>query len=258
MQAPHPLQSRGRRLRRASVTLLVALLGATTALAEKAENQPDDAANQIVRRMVERNEIRAQHLQYCFSRRHYHVEYHGFGRSMDASMDVEATYNAASGKTFRVVQQSGSHVLLDHVLKRLLDTERDDSHSHDAALTPQNYRFRLAGNTLEDGRPLYVLEVDPRVKKKLLYRGKIWVDAQDYAVVRVEAQPAENPSFWIKSTEIHQFYAKTGEFWLPEQNQSQTKVRLGGTATLTIDYGNYQFQPPGSQSSSLSAVASTQ
>jgi hypothetical protein len=248
----------GRRMSGAVISLLLPLLCAATALAQKTASQPEDSANQIVQRMVERNEIRAQHLQYCFSRRHYHVEYHGFGRSLDASMDVEATYNASSGKTFRVIQQSGSHVLLDHVLKKLLDTEQDDSHSHDAALTPQNYRFRLVGNTVESGHPLYVLEVEPRVKKKLLYRGKIWVDAEDYAVVRVEAQPAENPSFWIKSTEIHQFYAKTGEFWLPEQNQSRTKVRLGGTATLTIDYGSYQFQPPGSQSSSESTVASTQ
>jgi hypothetical protein len=257
-ETPRLPQNRGHRLSWAAVPFLLPALFAVTALAQKTEVQPADSTNQIVQRMVERNEMRAQHLQYCFSRRHYHVEYHGFGRSMDASMDVEATYNAASGKSFRVIQQSGSHVLLDHVLKKLLDTEQDDSRSHDAALTPQNYRFHLVGDTTENGRRLYLLEVEPRVKKKLLYRGKIWVDAEDYAVVRVEAQPAENPSFWIKSTEIHQFYAKTGEFWLPEQNRSQTKVRLGGTATLTIDYGSYQFQPPGNQSSSPSAVASTQ
>lgn len=85
------------------------------------------------------------------------------------------------------------------------------------------------------------------MKNKLLYRGKIWIDSEDYAVVRVEAQPAENPSFWIKSTEIHHLYEKDGEFWLPRMNRSESKIRLGGTSMLTIDYGVYQFegsQPP--------------
>jgi len=72
---------------------------------------------------------------------------------------------------------------------------------------------------------------------------RIWIDAGDYAVVRVEAQPAENPSFWIKNTDIHHVYAKSGEFWLPQTNTSESKVRLGGTAVLTIDYGTYQFEP---------------
>jgi hypothetical protein len=28
---------------------------------------------------------------------------------------------------------------------------------------------------------------------------------------------------------------------LPEKNRSETKVRIGGTAVLTIDYGIYQI-----------------
>ena len=36
--------------------------------------------------------------------------------------------------------------------------------------------------------------------------------------------------------------AKNGEFWLPEHNQSETDVRLGGRATLTIDYGAYKME----------------
>jgi hypothetical protein len=33
---------------------------------------------------------------------------------------------------------------------------------------------------------------------------------------------------------------KVGDFWLPAHNQWVTKVRLGGTAKLTIDYFNYK------------------
>lgn len=203
--------------------------------------------------MVQQNEIRRDHLKSYTSHRHYHIEYHGFRRSVEASMDVEAAYDAASGKTFRVVAQSGSRGLIDHVLNKLLETEKDDSKNRDTALIPSNYKFNFLGNSTENDHLLYEFEIEPRVKNKLLYKGKIWLDAEDYAVVRIEAQPAENPSFWIKSTEIHATYAKTGEFWLPEQNRSESNIRIGGTATLTIDYGAYQI---GSSSLVADRVAS--
>jgi hypothetical protein len=61
-------------------------------------------------------------------------------------------------------------------------------------------------------------------------------------VVKFEAEPAKSPSFWIARTLIHQSFAKTGDFWLPRQNRSETKVRIGGTAFLTIEYGTYQIE----------------
>jgi hypothetical protein len=92
-----------------------------------------------------------------------------------------------------------------------------------------------------EGKHAYVLKVEPKERRVLLYRGTIWVDAQDLAVVQIEAQPARNPSFWIRDTRIHHVYQKAGAFWLPAYDRSETKVRLGGTALLTINYGDYQF-----------------
>ena len=206
--------------------------------------------------MVQQNAIRAEHLKYFTAGRHYHLEFHGLGRLMVADMHVEATYTPDSGKTFRVLDESGSHLLLNHVLKKLLETERDDSQQQKAALTPSNYNFVFQTETTENGRPLYVFTVEPKVKNKLLYRGKIWIDEREYAVVRVEAQPAENPSFWIKSTDIHHVYAKNGEFWLPQTNRSESKVRFGGTALLTIDYGTYDFEKPPARATDLATHSS--
>ena len=174
----------------------------------------------------------------------YHLEFRGLGQSKTADMHVQATFTAGSGKSFQVIDESGSHLLLNHVLKKLLETEQNDSREQKAALTPSNYNFEFQTKTSENGRELYVFAVEPKVKNKLLYRGKIWIDAGDYAVIKVDAQPAETPSFWIKKTEIHHVYAKSGEFWLPETNRSESKVRLGGSAVLTIDYGTYQFEKP--------------
>ncbi len=201
-------------------------------------------ATEIVWKMVAQNATRAQQLHYFTSLRHYHVDFNGWGRFISADMHVEVSYHAGSGKTFRIVDESGSRLLLNHVLRKLLETEQIDSRQQTAGLTPFNYNFTFDGETNEGGRPLYVFSVEPKRKNKLLYRGKVWIDARDYAVARVDAEPAENPSFWIRDTEIHHTYAKSGDFWLPQSNRSESKVRLGGTAVLTIDYGSYQFDEP--------------
>ncbi len=79
-----------------------------------------------------------------------------------------------------------------------------------------------------------------RSKSKYVYRGKVWVDATDFAVTRIDAEPAQNPSFWTKKNEVHHEYMKVQNFWLPRRNESISYIRLGGRATLTIDYSNYR------------------
>jgi hypothetical protein len=81
----------------------------------------------------------------------------------------------------------------------------------------------------------------PVTDSKFLYRGRIWVDAADFALTRIKAEPAKNPSFWIQRPQITFSSTKTGDFWLPTSNRSETKVRVGGTAVFTIDYGTYQI-----------------
>ena len=90
-------------------------------------------------------------------------------------------------------------------------------------------------------RPLYVMQVQPLRQTKFLYRGTIWIDSQDFAVTRIEAEPAKNPSFWTVRTHIHHQYQKIGEFYLPTLNQTDTDVRLGGKAALTIQYLDYKL-----------------
>lgn len=198
---------------------------------------------QIVERMQHHNQVRSDKLKHLKSTRHYKVEYKGFSADLAAQMEVECTYDAASGKNFRIVSQSGSKFLLEKVLKRAVESEKEASQDKAAtALSPANYKFRLVGSESLAGRPAYVLDVQPIVASKFLYKGKVWVDAAEFALVRFEAEPAKNPSFWISHTSIHQSFAKTGDFWLPEQNRSVTKVRIGGTAVFTIDYGSYQIE----------------
>ncbi len=196
---------------------------------------------EIVEQLQRHNQERTAELKQYRALRHYQVEYRGFAARVAARMDVEVSYDAEAGKSFRIVSESGSAMLRDKVLKRALESEKEAFQNRDStALTETNYRFRLAGMASVAGRPAYMLDVEPLTQSKFLFRGRIWVDAAEFAVVKMETEPAKSPSFWITRTLIHYTSVKTEGFWLPQQVRSETRVRIGGTAVLTIDYGSYE------------------
>jgi hypothetical protein len=208
------------------------------------------AAAEIVQRMMTENQQRAARLEHYTAEREYHLKYTGFPHSLEASMDVQVTCDTAGTKSFRIVQESGSKLLRERVLRKLLESEEEALKDPErTALTTANYNFDLveteSGTEGSAAAPTYVFTVDPKHDSKFLYRGKIWVDGADFAVKRVQAEPAKNPSFWISKTSIAHTYTKIGQFWLPHHNQTETKVRFGGVAALTIDYTGFQLDPHG-------------
>lgn len=199
--------------------------------------------NQIVSRMEVRNRERASALHEFQGTRIYRMDYHGFFGHHEAEM-VVAVDASTGGKKFTIVSERGSKFVLDHVLERLLKGEKEatnDENRRRTALDTDNYNFSLTGYEDSPAGSRYILTVIPKTNNKYLYRGKIWVDGKDFAVCRIEAKPAKSPSFWIKKTEINHKYAKIGDFWLPEENHSESWIRFGGHAVLTIEYKDYKI-----------------
>src|SRR5262249_17403492 len=106
-------------------------------------------------------------------------------------------------------------------------------------ITPENYSFEVAGTEVIEDRPAYVIEVKPKTQNKYLVHGRIWVDRQDYAIMRIEGKPAKNPSFWVKGVHFVHVYNKTGSFWFPSSDRSLTDARIVGNTELTIEYFDY-------------------
>jgi hypothetical protein len=159
-------------------------------------------------------------------------------------MIVSVTYHAPNSKEFRVVSETGSKFIIDRVFKKLLEGEQEaanDENRRNTALSTENYSFTSAGFEVTPEGAQYVLNLLPRNRNKFLYRGKIWVDAKDFAVVRIEGEPAKNPSFWIKKTEVKHRYVKVNDFWLPAENHTESVMRLGGRAVLSIEYKDYRI-----------------
>jgi hypothetical protein len=216
-------------------------IGVSTAVGQQGGDPPGaPPSEEIARRLDTANVERAERLRGYTAERHYTVSYRGFPAPLTASMVVDVTYAAPSTKSFHIVSHSGAKLLFDEVLSKLLKSEEEAARDPaKTALSPNNYTFTLLGQEEIGNRTCYVLHAEPKSESKFLYRGKIWVDEQDYAVAQIEAAPAKDPSFWIKDIKVHHVYAKTGQFWLPANNRSETIMRFGGTAVLTIDYGTY-------------------
>ncbi|HZR57277.1 MAG TPA: hypothetical protein VFA74_10420 [Terriglobales bacterium] len=199
------------------------------------------SADAIVQRLVTANARRAEALRGYRSKRLYNVDYHGFLGSHQAHLQVEASYTAPDKKDFTIISQSGSKLLINRVLLKLLESEKEAvQNRQNTELSPRNYEFGLLGTDHEPTGDVYILSVKPRVNTKFLYIGKIWVDAHDFAVVHMEGEPAKNPSIWVSHVKIEYRWAKFGGFWLPVHNESVTQVRMGGKAVLNIDYTDYQ------------------
>lgn len=113
-----------------------------------------------------------------------------------------------------------------------------------SAITPDNYTFHISDYEKTDRNEVYEFDAMPRSKNTFLFRCHIWVDAKEFAIVRVEGEPAVNPSWWTEKTDFDRRYEKIGEFWLPEFNESESKVRAFGTAVLTIEYRDYKLLRP--------------
>jgi outer membrane lipoprotein-sorting protein len=199
---------------------------------------------QVVTNLEQRNAQRAAALREFEGKRIYRMEYRGFTGDKNAEMIVKVSFHAPDAKEFTVVSESGSKFIIERVFRKLLEGEQEAANRdnpHDTALTRQNYDFELAGYEANPHGGQYVLNLLPKTRNKFLYRGKVWVDAKDFAVVRIQAQPGKNPSFWIKKTDIAHRYVKVQDFWLPAENHTESFVRLGGKATLSIEYQDYKI-----------------
>lgn len=220
-----------------------AVLQFAVPLARADSQAPPLTVDQIVARMMAMDAERMAKSRRYRGVRHYTVDYKGFPGDKHAEMVVQVEANPPK-KDFTILSETGSKYVLNHVLHKLVESEQeasDGSNRREVKLTPDNYNFQLVGTDTLHGRPCYVVQVDPKRGNKFLYKGRVWIDAEDFAVAQISAKPAKNPSFWISSVQIEHQYDKHGDMWLPRSNRSTSKVRLGGQAVLTIDYQNYEL-----------------
>ncbi len=232
--------------------MVAALFCASTMGAEIPAGLPP--LDRILRQMEEHDQAMSETLSGYTCLRRYALVNQRFHKK--AELRVRLTYVAPGHKKFEVLSEEGSAVLRQKVLRPMLDAEteagRDDVRPQ-TKIVEANYGFKLLGEEMQQGRRAYVLEVSPKTRNKFLIRGRVWVDAEDFGIVRVEASPAQNPSIFIHNTRVVQQSTRFGTFWLPLFNHSNTDSFLFGHTEVTIDSSDYKISEASSPSQTSAA-----
>jgi hypothetical protein len=162
---------------------------------------------------------------------------------LQARVTAELRFDAPDNKTLCVTERTGSRAVQKLVIEPLLAAERASGNleaRREVSICRRNYAFTFSG--FEEGAQAYVFLVQPRTRNKYLFRGRIWVNAKSFAVQRIEGEPAQSPSFWVRRTRFVHEYARFGEFWFPVRHHSEADLRLFGRSSLVIDYFDYRWE----------------
>ncbi len=200
-------------------------------------------ADEIIARLHEANRRRDERLGGWQVVRRYQLSNELTKKG--SKMEVEVRFQAPSEITFTTRSQEGSAFLIKQVFSRMLEGEKESvlpEARQRSAMTPENYEFRLAGQERLHGRPAYKLEVTPKREDTFLIRGHIWVDAEDFAVVRAEGRVVKRPSFWTRTVDVTRTYKKVGPFWLPDRTESVNEILLFGTTRVMLENGDYRVR----------------
>jgi len=145
-------------------------------------------------------------------------------------------------KAFTVTSESGSGLVRRMALNALINSEIEAAagkEHRDSAISADNYSLNLLGEQQLGPYRCFVADAVPKRTDKYLFEGRVWIDVNDYSVVRIEGHPAKKLSFWIQRADFVRQYQKIDGFWLPERDQTLVQVRLYGKKLLKIEHRNY-------------------
>jgi hypothetical protein len=205
-------------------------------------------ADEIFKRVQEADRQRQATFAGYTGLRQYVVENTRF--HLRATMKVRIQVQPNGSKQFQILEVNGPPSVRKMVFERMLNTESSASTGASLRATKisrENYSFRFLDMAVLKGRKHFVLEAEPKdLSSELLFRGKVWIDAEEFAIVRIEGAPAKSPSFWVKKTQFVHQYQRVGNHWLALSNESTNDIRIFGKSTTRIDYTDYKLtEKPG-------------
>jgi hypothetical protein len=162
-------------------------------------------------------------------------------------MTVQTLYRKDSGKSYTILSESGSEFIRNHVLRTLLDNEKNlnlPGTVERSWFTSANYEMQLkpGGIQLLNGRECLTLAIAPRRKATNMIAGTLWVDAKDGSIVQIVGTSTQSPSIFTGAAQVMRLYASVNGFAMATQARAVSDSFLLGRTTVTIDYRDYHIQ----------------
>jgi outer membrane lipoprotein-sorting protein len=164
-----------------------------------------------------------------------------------AEMLVKTTYTRQAGKSYEIVSQSGSSLWRNEVLHTLLDNEKRMSQPGNvqtALIDSANYEMKLDTNPRQrlNDRDCLVLDITPRHNSEYLFKGTLWVDAQDFAIVQLKGTASKSAFFLASAAQVSRQYDEMAALPMATHAQAVSGSAMLGQTTVKIDYSNYQLE----------------
>ena len=223
---------------RSTLSAFLVFLVAALVAAQERQHAPD--VDTIVSRMMTVRQGNQAHSRAYTVKRDYQLLEKDKQEQPKAQVIASITYVPPNQKQYNIESNSGGiggKVLRDIVQKEAeppKDAQRKE-------LSPENYDFQFAGQELVDGHNCYVLSLNPKREEKDLMRGKIWVDAADYRIHRIEGNPVKSPSWWVRDIHFLMTFASVDGMWLHTFTYAVADVRFKGkyvVQTRDLEYSS--------------------
>jgi hypothetical protein len=209
-------------------TLLVVVLAPLVGCAQSASLPLD----QILRRMGQVRAAERQNNPGYTVTREYQL---AAADSPRPASDVVAavSFNPPAEKQYVILKSEGND-RGEGIVRKVLDHEaRMASQTGPHDINSANYSFALLGRETIEGHDCYVLQLSPKRQEVELVRGKAWVDAKNFEILRVNGETAKTPSMWLKKLTVTINFGHVNGVWLETSTQAVADVRFAGTHLLT-------------------------
>jgi hypothetical protein len=209
---------------------------------------------EVIQRIDGAVSFRTSHISGYSVKELYSI-YRNGDPSPAAQVTVKTIYNRTSGKEYTPVSQTGSSMLRNIVIEKILANEKEmaRTENHDkVAITSANYEMHLLpGKVTINGRDCVVVTLKARRKLSYLLNGKGWFDAGDYTLVHLEGSPAQSVSVFAGETAGKRDYDRIQGFSMAKYAELHSHSFLFGNTALKIDYSEYKIDidpnAPGAQ-----------
>ena len=156
---------------------------------------------------------------------------------MKAQLDAWTTLRPDGAFSFEVLEESGSTMIRQRVLRAALLEEQDNYRNArlaESAFTRENYEF-LLDDTVHSSE-LVRIGLSPRRKSQMLISGAAFVRRDDADLVTIQGVLSKRPSFWTRKVEVTRHYARIDGVRVPIELQLNADVLLVGDSTFAMTY----------------------
>ena len=196
--------------------------------------------SRLFSQLLTHNELRSAALAGYTEQQSYQVtDLTGRVRAQEIE---QMEFRAPHKKTFATTSESGSVLVRRLALNTLIASEIDAASSkqhHNSAIMPANYTLELLGEQQVGPCRCFIARAKLKQPDKYLFEGKVWIDSEDFAVVRIAGHPTMKLSFRIERVNFVREYQKIDGFWVPQKDETHVQVRMYGQKILAIDHQNY-------------------